>query len=266
MNRAQSINQIKSYISYIRNQKKGFITNFYLNEVKHAFWIEDGVLLVHETPECIFLLKENEDFFNLFFIATTANALQKAITTLPLSESLFTVDVVGAKDNPIKDSLLEIGFHQYETIYRMSRIGQPIDCEFDDGVQEANVDDVAIVKALLDKHFNALSEQICCKKELAHFVTNHCLLVYKNGGNINGFIIYEIQGVTLYLRYWWVDPSCRNKGIGAKLYHSFFNRGRTTKRQIHWLIESNENARVRYEHYGYTAENLYDYVLTNRKP
>ena len=38
-----------------------------------------------------------------------------------------------------------------------------------------------------------------------------------------------------------------------------------TKRQMHWVISTNDNAIKRYKHYGYIAESLYDYVLLNKK-
>ena len=57
----------------------------------------------------------------------------------------------------------------------------------------------------------------------------------------------------------------RNQHIGAFLYHSLMNLAKGTKRQMHWVISTNDNAIKRYKHYGYIAESLYDYVLLNKK-
>lgn len=43
------------------------------------------------------------------------------------------------------------------------------------------------------------------------------------------------------------------------------NLAKGTKRQMHWVISTNDNAIKRYKHYGYIAESLYDYVLLNKK-
>lgn len=265
MNKLISIAQISDMVADIRNLREGFITNFFLNLDKHTIWIEEGSFFYIKKNKCTFFIKENKGFYNLFFSATDAKALHIALNDLPIMQDLISLDVVGNEDSPILKTLEEVGFHRYETIYRMSRVGLPGDYMFNPEIEEATIEDVPTIKKLLDTHFNALSEQICCEKELEIFVKNHTLLVYRDEVGIRGFIIYELQGLTLYLRYWWVDPECRNLGIGAKLYHSFFNRGKNTKRQIHWLIETNDNARVRYEHYGYKKERFYDYVLLNKK-
>lgn len=265
MDRVKTIEELQQYNIAIRSLRKGFITNFYLNVEKHSIWIENEELFVHETIECLFLLHKNDNFYHLFFTATSTDSLCAALQGVPFRDELLSIDVVGAKENAVKDALKHVGFYEYETIYRMRRLGMPESCEFDSDIEEATLENVHEVKLLLDQHFNALSEQIFSEKELAVFVRNHTLLLFRDSGVIRGFIIYELRGVTLYLRYWWVSPSCRNRGIGAKLFHSFLNRGKNTKCQIHWLIATNDNARVRYEHYGYVAEPLYDYVLLNKK-
>lgn len=265
MNIIQSIDQIRDFVSGIRNLRKGFITNFFLNLDKHSIWIEEGTFFYLEEKECTFFIKGNKGFYNLFFSATTIEVLCAALKKLPIIQELISLDIVGLENNPILKALEDAGFYRYEVIYRMSRMGLPGDYHFSPDVEEARVEDIPTIKSLLDQHFDALSEQICCKKELEIFVKKHTILVYRDKVSIRGFIIYGLQGVTLYLRYWWVDPECRNLGIGAKLYHSFFNRGKDTKRQVHWLIETNDNARVRYEHYGYKKETLYNYVLLNKQ-
>jgi hypothetical protein len=49
------------------------------------------------------------------------------------------------------------------------------------------------------------------------------------------------------------------------LLNEFFSNSVGTKRQLFWVIQTNENAIKRYIHYGFNSENLYDYILTNKK-
>lgn len=86
-------------------------------------------------------------------------------------------------------------------------------------------------------------------------------LVYKLEHKIVGFIIFELTGLTLYLRYWFVLPQFREMNIGSKLFNSFMYEGRNTKRQLLWVITHNINAIKRYVHYGFKPEKLFDYVL-----
>ena len=40
-----------------------------------------------------------------------------------------------------------------------------------------------------------------------------------------------------------------------------YEEGKDTKRQIFWVIRTNENAIKRYKHYGFNEENMFDYVM-----
>jgi hypothetical protein len=91
------------------------------------------------------------------------------------------------------------------------------------------------------------------------------ILIFKAESKIKGLILFELSKLNMYLRFWWVDKMYRNQHIGAFLYHSLMNLAKGTKRQMHWVISTNDNAIKRYKHYGYIAESLYDYVLLNKK-
>lgn len=42
MDKIVSIEQLQELIINIRNLRKGFLTNFYLDKFKHSIWIEKG--------------------------------------------------------------------------------------------------------------------------------------------------------------------------------------------------------------------------------
>ena len=76
-----------------------------------------------------------------------------------------------------------------------------------------------------------------------------------------GHLIFELSASTLYLRYWFTHPDYRDKKVGSRLLRRFFEEGKDTKRQLFWVIRTNENAIKRYKHYGFTEENMYDFVM-----
>jgi ribosomal protein S18 acetylase RimI-like enzyme len=117
----------------------------------------------------------------------------------------------------------------------------------------------------MQKDFDPLAEQLPTIKELKDYVKRQQLLVIKEGDDLCGFLIFELTGVTWYLRYWYTSPDHRNKGIGAGLLKTSLLYGVDSKRQIFWVIAANENAIKRYEHYGFTRENMNDYVMIKRQ-
>ena len=124
--------------------------------------------------------------------------------------------------------------------------------------------DTALVDIAMQRDFDPLAEQLPSLKELEDYAERKQLLVIKDGDNLCGFLIFEITGVTWYLRYWYTSPDYRNKGIGAGLLRTSLLYGIESKRQIFWVIADNENAIKRYEHYGFKKENMNDYVMIKR--
>ena len=137
---------------------------------------------------------------------------------------------------------------------------RPMDC-YKDTVPGELTEDSVVILQLLYSNFDPLSEQIPDIEEIAHYIQNKWVLVYKLEHKIVGFIIFELTGLTLYLRYWFVLPQFREMNIGSKLFNSFMYEGRNTKRQLLWVITHNINAIKRYVHYGFKPEKLFDYVL-----
>jgi GNAT superfamily N-acetyltransferase len=78
---------------------------------------------------------------------------------------------------------------------------------------------------------------------------------------IDGLVVFEINGLTSHLRYWFVDPKMRDQKTGSALLRRFFHECRNTKRQILWVNTLNANAIERYAHYGFRAETMTDIIM-----
>ena len=166
----------------------------------------------------------------------------------------------------MKDVFVEQGFSVYEQLYRMNRIGTLEFKEIDTpNVCFAEDVDAQVVLDMLHSYFDPLSEQLPSYEEILYFISQKSVLVYKEAGKVYGFVIFELNGQTLYLRYWFVLPEYRDLKIGSRLFNEFMRAGHATKRQLFWVIASNENAIKRYRHYGFEVERLYDYVLIRNK-
>ena len=102
MEKVESIEQQKELILNVRNQHQGFVTNFYLDEEKHAAWIRTGEFLFDKYDDTVFLLFDHyapdiENYFtNMFYISTSEDAMlarlkeyRKSIYTTCLSWTLL---------------------------------------------------------------------------------------------------------------------------------------------------------------------------------
>ena len=262
MELVQSYHQLNSFISEIRSLRKGFISNLFLHFEKHNLWIEKKELFYQATTEGYFIFRNNSMASYLFYITTDEFQLRKGLQEItPQIKKTVMVDILeDSKIESIKQVFFDNDFLLYEELNRMSRIGLPDSIQPGLGVTFAEPEDSVVILQLLYSNFDPLSEQIPDIEEIAHYIQNKWVLVYKLEHKIVGFIIFELTGLTLYLRYWFVLPQFREMNIGSKLFNSFMYEGRNTKRQLLWVITHNINAIKRYVHYGFKPEKLFDYV------
>ena len=176
-------------------------------------------------------------------------------------ESLFKILPLGQSFFSNNNS-----FNIYTSLVRMNRLNHQADLLYisTDGIKEASRHDITILNKMFHSFFDKKAEQLPDEKELLNWIENKNVLIYEEDNQIGGFLVYEITGNTLYLRYWFVHPDFRDKRIGSKLFNEFEIKGKDTNRHLFWVIRSNENAIKRYKHYGFVEEKMYNFVLTNK--
>lgn len=262
--------EVPNGITIIKDYNKKFITNFFPNELKVSKWIENKLFYTTEIGEVLFFIKKNIGFDSLFFIASSVNELQFSLNVL-MSQNpnlTFVADIVTKDENSEIIAIFEkCLFYQYTSLFRMSRlIKETSSTKFEktNNLKEASENQIDEISTLLDKYFDSKAEQIPNNLELLDWIHSGSLLVYEINSKICGFIIYDLNGLTLYLRYWFVHPDYRDQKIGSSLFNYFLDKGRNTKRQLFWVIRSNKNAIKRYKHYGFIEEKLYNFVMINK--
>lgn len=261
----RSIEEIRELVTEVRNRRLGFITNFYLDECKHNVWIRKGDFFYDKVGDTLFLIKKSETFCNLFYSSISVDALCNDLQEFKLKypELIAMVDIVGrdVQCEPLVRAMQQIGFTEATSLVRMTRITLPMEYVEDSTIALATSDEVVKIYDLLHQFFDEKTEQIPYLDELQEYAKEGHVIVCHEGGRVAGFVIYEINATTLYLRYWFTHPDFRDKKVGSRLLRRFFEEGKNTKRQLFWVMRSNENAITRYRHYGFAEENMYDYVM-----
>ena len=143
----------------------------------------------------------------------------------------------------------------------MNRMTEPMLYNPDPDIRFAQEEDLPLIRKQLHQYFDEKTEQIPYDEELKDYTKQRHILVCDEKGIMAGFLIFELNATTLYLRYWFTHPDFRDKKVGSRLLRRFFEEGKDTKRQLFWVIQTNENAKVRYRHYGFSEEDMYDFVM-----
>ncbi len=279
MEKIESIAQLQELILYVRNMRQGFVTNFYLDEAKHGTWIETGQFLYDKFDDTVLLLFDHEDprsenyFTNLFYVATSIEAVIEHLKVYreTYDYDRYVLDIVERKvasqESRVRSTVeqfVKMGAWHKATLVRMNRItvsGERLEVRGDDRVVDAEPEDAEWIDEILHANFDETLEQLPLVSELKQMIADKHILKCVVEGQIAGLLLFDLNASTLYLRYWLTLSEYRDKGVGSALLRRFFYEGRETKRQILWVMQDNENAIKRYEHYGFAKENLIDYIL-----
>ena len=265
MERVQTIEHLQQQSAEIRSLRRGFITNFFLDPMKHGLWITKGDCHTERKGSTLFIIKQSPTFWNVFYCSTTLDEFSQDLSGLMAEHNEVTMmfDIVGrdVQCQPVVELFRGKGCKEATSLVRMTRMTTPMEYVADCSIHQATVEDIPEVSKLLHTYFDEQTEQIPYDEELLDYARLGHVLVCEEEGKMAGFLIYELNTTTLYLRYWFTHPDYRDCKVGSRLLRRFFEEGKDTKRQLFWVIRTNENAIVRYRHYGFTEENMFDYVM-----
>lgn len=251
-----------------RLKSKEMKTNFFITEKQFNSLEKKGYLSVYTTEKGCFIFAKDKDFVRFYFIVSDISALDIALDFIrqEYTEVDVTTEVAGKKIDVelVKASFLTHEFREYSSMVRMSKVrgeGYTVDNEY---INLLEVDKKSEIQQLFAEYFDKFVERIPSEEELDDFIENKNIYYFSDDNRIQGFIIFEHQGLTSHLRYWFVHPEYRNKKIGSKLIQLFFTEGKSVKRELFWVIESNSNAIKRYKHFGFVEEDMHNLILINK--
>jgi len=265
MQPVQSIDQLRTLLGEVRALHKGYLTNFYFDELKHAIWITKGDCYVEQVGDTLFVIKQSPLFWNVFYCSTTIDEFNTDLSAFMANhyDTTMMFDIVGrdVQCQPVVELFLGKGCKEATSLVRMTRMTSPREYIADNTIRIADEKDVIMIRHLLHTYFDEQTEQIPYDEELEDYARQSHVLVCEKQDQMAGFLIYELNASTLYLRYWFALPDFRDRKVGSRLLRRFFEEGKDTKRQLLWVIRTNENAIKRYKHYGFKEENMYDYIM-----
>lgn len=263
MNLIHSFMEIQIRMAEIRNLRQGFITNFYPDPFKTGLWMYRNELYVEHFSESVLFIRKTIGHTSVFFCATNSTSLDFSLKHLS-EEGIYVLEVISNElTNPIHVPLQQNGFIKYTSLIRMFRINSSSEVYHPEysPIRNAKRDEIEEIQNLIAQNFDVYAEQAPALEELEHWVAESKLIVFELHSVIAGFLIYDLIGVTQYLRFWYVDQNHRNKKVGSALLNEFSKRGRAAKRQLLWVMNSNENAIMRYMHFGFKKEEMYDSIF-----
>jgi ribosomal protein S18 acetylase RimI-like enzyme len=243
-------------------------TNFYASPEQVQNWAAQGKLSWVERADCLLIFCRSSDFHRVYHVAESTEALSGALASNPFPKGPLVADLIGRQQEI--DLVARVyeetcGFRKYTTLIRMVRIMDDSPADGDDaGVILAEPADVPAIRAFLIKLLDRFADQIPEEDELESAVARKNILIVRQSQGLGGLLIFDQTGLTITLRYWYVNPRFRGQGIGARLMKTFFRISRGARRIVLWVVSDNTDSIEKYQHYGFRRESLMDQIMIKK--
>ncbi len=255
MNKINSSLELSEIIKIAKAEGRTKVSNYFPNPTTYTGWINRGELSVHSGSNSDFLVHNRANYREIIFFSKDYEELKQDLDIL--LENLEKPAVIEIISKGEVQKRIPIN----AVLKRMMRIGQPESNPVSPKIKILGMEDISAIMDIFKHNFHAALERVPDIEEIKDLIAKDTIHVYKTDDeNIAGFIVYELTGSSIHLRYWWVDTGMRNKGIGSALINSFFNVGKATKRQYLWVFDDNENAIKRYRHFGFEFDGMQDQI------
>lgn len=262
-----SITDLDQAVAAVRRQADHYVTNLYSDRPSLEQWVADRSLTQVTTETSLLLVRQRDDFNQLYFAAINQDALSNTLQqTLSEITRPVIVDLIGPASaiKPIGDNFLSHGFRLRERLLRLSVVPPfkrsshvfPSNLH----VVEARPTDVEWISAALSADFDPLVDQFPSHEELDQLIANRHVLVCLIQDQPAGFVLCYRNGSTALVKYWYVSPAFRGQGVGSALMSALVEPAPRPKRVLLWVKDRNQVAIERYEHYGFQREGLVDEV------
>ena len=271
MTKLESIDQLYDIISAVKAERKGFLTNFYLDEFKHNIWIHNESLYYeYVCQNTCFIIRKTDNYWNVFYVTVGLDTLRVVWSPFKdmYNENTLIFYVVGRIEhcNAVLRVFYGTGFVDKSSLVRMIRITEevPMDGEIEK-VQRASVEQAKYLREMLFRYMDETVEQIPDWEEYEHWCKLGHILIYSINGKIAGFLDFEKNKTTMMPRHWLVLPEYRGCNVGSILYRRFLFEANDVKRTLSWVIRTNDISIKSHHRYGFIEENMFDYIIVNKQ-
>lgn len=257
-------------VAEVKSRSTAFSSNCFADPQLIEQWAASGDLSVIQSPGAVLLLRRGFGVTHLYHVAAHAAALRSALLRLDparMTEPL-SADLVGYPPaiEELQRTYTACGFTAYRCLWRMIHTGPPL-CSpavTTVPVHEAVESHAGEVRAFLAGLLDPLSEQLPAVDDIAAAARQGRVLTVREAGSIVGVLIFHLVGQSSTLRYWFVSPAVRHKGVGSSLMRAYFSRVTGARRIVLWVFSHNHDAIATYQKYGFKIDGLRDWIMLKK--
>jgi len=254
----------------IRRAAETFHTNLFASREQISQWTERGALSWMDSGRCALMFRTGAGVEHVYHAAVSHGAISSTLALVDYGTHMdLAADLIGVagETDAVVHAYEVAEFQEYATLFRMVRTDGVVieDREEKGGATFAQMADVPAIQAFFLQLLDCFVDQIPEFEELARAVARENLLIVRCDEAIGGLLLFERSGLTTTLRYWYVNPALRDRGIGGCLMRTFFRVCHDARRIVLWVERSNLGSIAKYQYYGFRMERLMDRILIKRR-
>lgn len=254
------VNEIKRHVARIKNHKKPYFTNLYLNEERFRYLVAKGTVFYRASEYSCVVLCKQFDYYQLFFFSNDRSDFCDLMAALQQKGRRFHADIIGDQAACIA-AVEACGFRYYDSFCRLSRVNPTIKAFTPPKEWLATPQEATEIEELLLAQFDNHCDQIPDLYDLNHLIAAQNVFVIRDEEKscIASVIVFETYGKMLVWKLWVTRAAYRRERHGIRLYLFFKRYMDNFHRQI-LFVHKNSPVQKFHEAFHFQRDGLQDHV------
>ena len=205
MEKIKNIEEIQSFITYIKEKNQGYITNFYISSERIAILIKAECLFYIKYENTVFIFMKINDYIKLYYFSINYSKLSNDLLnldSLDFKNIILICDIMGKGELlGEKEVFKKHGYKEYGSLIhftkQMKNIDKPL--KLPDNLKYATLDDFDEIISIIHSQFNKYIDINFMDEEIKQYIEKkQTIKILDDKGKLAGFFVFDFKGKKVY--------------------------------------------------------------------
>lgn len=209
------------------------------------------------SPETLLFITNDEDFYRLYFFTNNADDFSNLLSICTYPGDVVIDYIAKTFDSSIDAAIIESGFSRIDLFSRMSNYVLPPSPLRED-IAFAVAADAEILQVRLHTDLNRYTDHFPTLAMIKQYIANGWVLVNRRENEIQGYIIFQIQGQRVNYNY--VSNSSANPMDWLIMQRNFYGilKQQGIRSGVLWVNDTNVRVARMHKKFGWDFDGLKD--------
>lgn len=205
MENIKTLEELKSFITYVKEKQQGYITNFYISNERINIFLQDECLFFIKYDNTVFVFMKINDYMKLYYFSTNYSTLSNdllRLDSLNFNNTVLICDIMGKGELLEEKKILhKSGFKTYGSLIhftkQMKNIDKPL--KLPDNLKYATLDDFDEIISIIHSQFNKYIDINFMDEEIKQYIEKkQTIKILDDKGKLAGFFVFDFKGKKVY--------------------------------------------------------------------